>query len=582
MGKPMSSTFAFDVCRAYVAEAARTWSAEVRKIVDGALRARDLHILCKASSLCGHEYQPVVFAQLRQVEAFFKKNVEFSDDERCQRKAVENFHAAEKRCRITNKRLDWFYVRRDRLDPWLNQVLFRMERGIENVLGDLRDMIDGVPDAVRLTNGATSDRTRPRSLPFLKISGKLRAPKAMFPLLRTLATHWGVPGLRLIGCEYNRIAFVPKNWATHRTIACEPTGALPIQLVVDKFVKRCLRKWGIDLSSQAWNQELARVGSLTGEYCTVDLEWASDCLAMNALAWLLPPEWYRFLCTIRSSCYQSEVLGSGVYAKFSSMGNGCTFTLETLVFAAACLAIGAKPREFAVYGDDLIVKTELYGQLTAVLRFLGFRTNGSKSFSTGVFRESCGADWVEGRNVTPFYLRNLPKNDSEWSHVVNGLQCLGIPKGPLWRIARSITLGRAEGQKPLLIVPYTDCSTMGVWIDVRAAYRMKCISTHLSTPKFWAYGAVPVVRINRGQRSLFSWFLQPSELEIESPKTVDGGHTRPSAMEWSRKVSARVVTAVGLGNSWPRKVRCVYFPAVRKEPCTLSLWTEYLITSLVE
>lgn len=59
----------------------------------------------------------------------------------------------------------------------------------------------------------------------------------------------------------NRITFVPKSAKIERTIAIEPTMNLYLQLGVDGYIRRRLRRWGVDLDSQEKNQELARLGS---------------------------------------------------------------------------------------------------------------------------------------------------------------------------------------------------------------------------------------------------------------------------------------------------------------------------------
>jgi len=57
-----------------------------------------------------------------------------------------------------------------------------------------------------------------------------------------------------------------------------------------------------------------------------------------------------------------------------------------------------------VYGDDIIVRKSVYEPLIELLAYLGFTTNSRKTFSSGPFRESCGADWYEGKDVRPFTL----------------------------------------------------------------------------------------------------------------------------------------------------------------------------------
>lgn len=54
----------------------------------------------------------------------------------------------------------------------------------------------------------------------------------------------------------NRIAFVPKNAKTERSIAIEPTMNLFLQLGVDGYIRKRLKRWDIDLDSQEKNQIL--------------------------------------------------------------------------------------------------------------------------------------------------------------------------------------------------------------------------------------------------------------------------------------------------------------------------------------
>jgi hypothetical protein len=487
-----------------------------KPLVLGKIRARDYKGLASCTSHVSPEFHGEDFVSLRQVEAFFKKNDLFTVEADCKAAALDNFLRAEQHCRVVNKRLDFYYANRGRLDPDVDSWLSKMEQSIAWVLGDHRRFLDELPSSIRVTAGATEDRSRKRALPFLKISGKVRAPKACGPLLQSLGTWYGYPELRITNVEHNRITLVPKNWKTHRTIACEPTGSLPLQLAFDVWAKRRLRKVGVDLSSQERNQELARQGSLAGlrpyrDFCTVDLKQASDSVSYNAVAWLFPMDWFKFLASVRARSYEG-CFGSGDYAKFSSMGNGATFTIETLLFWAACKAVGSSTH--AVYGDDIVVERPYVESLLKLLKFLGFAVNEDKTFISGPFRESCGADWFKGRRVTPFYLRSVPKNSAGWCHVINGLAGLGYPDSPLWGLCSAV-LAR---QKGLLFVPFNDDSMSGIWIDTPTCYAKKIIrkswmkdsqgSRHdRQIPSYRSYTSSSTTRINRGRRALFLWHL---------------------------------------------------------------------------
>lgn len=487
----------------------------------GAIRSRDLKTITSLGDLSDREYQLSDINEilaLRQVSALFKKNDAISDERTCSQAAQESFSRGERICRITNKRLDYYYSHRERLPVELNRDLEAMERDIFRLIGVVDDnVVERISRNIRVTNGATEDRTRLRSLPFLKVTGKLRAPLRAVPYLGRVLTSYGVDlePLRFTAVESNTVVMVPKNWKTHRTIAKEPTHALPFQLALDQFLKRKLMRWGINLSSQERNQQFAREGSVTGNLCTVDLSMASDTLSRNAVAWMIPIDLLRLLDSFRSSRFRAP-WGCGNYAKYSSMGNGYTFSLETLIFTAAARAIGSK--KYAIYGDDIAVESELYPRLLRLLTFLGFSVNKEKSFVNPAsrFRESCGHDYYDGRLVTPFYLRELPsvQDRAALSHVINGLVSVSWP-GPLWD-----GLAKLVKDLKLRCVPAMEDTRVGIHIPAAYAWKHKLVytdrrraspdgrlpSTH-GFPVCKGYSPVQSVRKTRGWRSYLLWFI---------------------------------------------------------------------------
>jgi hypothetical protein len=93
---------------------------------------------------------------------------------------------------------------------------------------------------------------------------------------------------------------------------------------------------------------------------------------------------------------------------WSSMGNGYTFELETLIFwalaRAVCYFSGIKG-EITVYGDDVILPSLAAKRYMRIARWFGFIPNEAKSFVEGYFRESCGKFYYRGRDISPFFLR---------------------------------------------------------------------------------------------------------------------------------------------------------------------------------
>lgn len=224
----------------------------------------------------------------------------------------------------------------------------------------------------------------------------------------------------------NKISFVPKTAKIMRTIAVEPLLNSLVQKGIDKVLRGKLLRVGIDLSDQGLNQELARQGSERDDeesFVTIDLSAASDSVSMGIVDYLVPEDWRALLGRVRSPSYEIDGVVDR-YHKYCSMGNGFCFPLETLIFASACFASGCGvPRQdFAVYGDDIIVRKKHATRLLALLAHWGFKVNHGKTFLSGPFRESCGADWFGGKDVRPFTL------DYELDRVENVFKFLNLSR----------------------------------------------------------------------------------------------------------------------------------------------------------
>lgn len=209
----------------------------------------------------------------------------------------------------------------------------------------------------------------------------------------------------------NKVVTVPKNAKTDRVIAIEPQMNMYIQKGLGSVIRKRLRRYGCNLNDQSRNQELARLGSITGDLATVDLSSASDTISLYLVEKLLPQDWYDALCLTRSP-YGVMPDGTEVmYRKVSSMGNGFTFELESLIFLSLVRAVldslGLFGTLHGVYGDDIVIDASAVELLKEVFEFVGFKFNDKKTFYLrGThFRESCGKHYFAGSDVTPFYVR---------------------------------------------------------------------------------------------------------------------------------------------------------------------------------
>jgi hypothetical protein len=496
---------AYDICRYYIHDLTGVDSALFAKI-DGFRRSRNLAELTSCSChFDWHRHTINDWRALRQVEAFFKKNANLANKDVCQEASKASFLNAEEACHKTNIRLQPYVGYPGLLDQKYQRLVQRMARYISNVLGDVKTFIDELPSLVKVTPGATAHTSRRNSLPQLKLKMKLYATRRVSKYVKDLYNHFGFNDPRIRPVHSNRVELVPKNWKTDRTIACEPEGNLPFQLAFDTFAKRRLRRFGIDLSDQSANIKRAKHASVHNDYVTVDFSAASDTIAYNTVALVFPVEWFSFLCDVRTPGYRG-VFGDGVYSKFSSMGNGSTFCIETLIFAAACYAVGSS--NFLVYGDDVIIEKEFYEDYLALTGFLGFTINQEKTYSQGPFRESCGGDFFNGIDVAPIFIRSIDRRKANLCHLVNTIGSIATLDGTLEAYLTNLIV-----EYKLPFVPYNESTISGVWINPDIARRKGILRTWLRKPNdqihsFKSYVAKHKKRVFVDSRGYYLWFLR--------------------------------------------------------------------------
>ena len=194
-----------------------------------------------------------------------------------------------------------------------------------------------------------------------------------------------------------------------------------MQLAAGAIIKaRYKTAYGVDLGeAQDTHRRLSQEASIHGHLATIDLSNASDTVSRNLVKLLLPTAWYTLLNSLRAPL--TEIDGRTVWLeKFSSMGNGFTFELETLIFMSMMVALGCT--SCAAYGDDMIVETEKASAVIAALKFFGFTPNIKKTFVEGPFRESCGGDFFNGVPVRAHYLKEPPDEPQKWIELANGLR----------------------------------------------------------------------------------------------------------------------------------------------------------------
>lgn len=306
------------------------------------------------------------------------------------------------------------------------QIINLMKRYITETLGlNPPPLLGG-----EFTGGASTRVKRGVGAISAKFEGKAHVSSSARPYWADAvfrSTLWVSLSPESLGGEVqeNSVLFtVPKNSEIDRVACKEPEANMYLQRGAGLFIRNRLRRRGIDLNDQTRNQLLAKEGSITGKLSTVDLSSASDTVTRSLVGLVLPPAWFALLDDLR---VKEVLLPDGTYHSlkmFSSMGNGFTFELESLIFWALIRSVATLircPGKIGVYGDDLVCHRKIALSLSRVLPWLGFKMNAKKTFFYGSFRESCGSHYDKGSDVTPFYVREYPSELQQIIRIGNQL-----------------------------------------------------------------------------------------------------------------------------------------------------------------
>ncbi|UUW21186.1 MAG: RNA replicase beta chain [Sanya fiers-like virus 4] len=386
-----------------------------------------------ASAVCGEE-RDYFAAQYLKEEYLSKYNSEDVVPAVVRRSAaIDKWLATEKQNAVTNSTL------RDRDSGWniLPRVTYASflkfaRRLAADILGPLKDEVV----LGSFSGGASTSHRRTSSHPAMKYTVKADTTEAAWPYVDLI--HRQAPLLRQYGLftEYNTVEgailfTVPKKTDIDRCACKEPTFNMYLQKGAGKYIRRRLRRFGVNLNDQSYNRSLAAQGARDNTLATLDLSSASDTITIEAVKAILPTDWFLYLNDLRSHAvwvddryHRTEM--------FSSMGNGFTFELESLLFyilARTTLYFEGIPGIVSVYGDDIIIPSGGYGMVTWVLQSFGFKVNPDKSFAEGPFRESCGGHYHGVEDVTPFYLKRPATHLTDVIRVANQLRRWALADG---------------------------------------------------------------------------------------------------------------------------------------------------------
>ena len=377
------------------------------------------------------------YAKDAAAAAFVKKlnNLPTSHDRRSA--AIAKWRAGEDACYRSNERLARYlpeFSNSTDSNEYVSDFLSEVKQLVRTWIGNRPDDL-----AIgRFGPGATfSDRGGRTTVPDKMSADPVMTRGAIWFLPQWYGTQWGAYHARhsrkVSFVPGNRFTTVPKTAKVDRCIAAEPPINVFFQLALGRQLRSRLRRrtgWDLD-RAQDIHRQVACESSHTREFATLDLSNASDTISRVLVKLLLPHYWHDQLDGLRSP--KTLIDGKWVMLeKFSSMGNGFTFELETIIFAAiACVTsqrCGYKGQlgvDVFVFGDDIIVKNSVARPLKSCLEFLGFELNVEKSyFGDEPFRESCGGDYFDSKPVRPYYLKELPNGPQDYIALANGISAL--------------------------------------------------------------------------------------------------------------------------------------------------------------
>jgi len=430
-------------------------------------------------------YSHQEFLLATQAVSFFRKYSGFKTGVDLEGVALDKWRQAELVCAKTNATFRDRWSGKQAFPPDVEHVISTARRKITRILGEVTssDLVF-LKNACHFGPGADTDGRARNSSRFHKFSQPGSVTPACADFLDDLfgsqfeGADLSAPRPELTEqdpsklCDLwndaqrvatSRLAFVPKTALTDRPICIEPRWNIFVQLGIGELMSKRLRRYGVDIRDQTRNQRLAELAVSHG-LATIDLSSASDSVSTNLVIDLLAdadPFWLDALLKTRCTHTAVKARGGSLQSyrleKVSSMGNGYTFPLETLIFFslawAASEVLGldnCRIRDsVSSYGDDIIVPQEVATLLVETLSACGFSVNTEKSYVAGVFFESCGKDYYYGKDARPIFLTEAVDTVPQAFVLCNQLAVLanrliGVPGfayGKVWAL-RNLVIRR--------------------------------------------------------------------------------------------------------------------------------------------
>lgn len=199
----------------------------------------------------------------------------------------------------------------------------------------------------------------------------------------------------------NRWSTVPKNNDKDRSICLEPLCNMLVQRAVGLGIRKCLSDTlGIDLDDLA---DVHRLRISDPKVATIDLSDCSDTISLRLVNYLLPYRVLKHVLASRSDMTLGPDDNYYFVNKVSSMGNGFTFDLMSIILTALTRSVDISA---TVFGDDIICLNEHADTIIDSLVIAGFVPNKTKTLIRSSYRESCGSHYIDGVGyITSFSMK---------------------------------------------------------------------------------------------------------------------------------------------------------------------------------
>nr|APG77267.1 hypothetical protein [Wenling levi-like virus 1] len=373
-----------------------------------------------------------------------------------------------------------------------------------------------------------------------------------------------------------KLLAVPKTYNGPRLITAEPTALQFLQQGIRRWLlaemprslKRC-----IDIKDQGPSRDAALLSSSNGKAATVDLSSASDRLSLWTIEQVFESRPDILACLaasrslfVRNATEEPDAFSHQVLRKYAGQGNATTFVIQSMVYTLVAIAAtlvyhgystghGVSrnwwkvTKSIRVFGDDIIVATEVVPYLDLLLNFLQLKVNGSKTHASGSFRESCGMDAYKGVDVTPLYLSNLtPGNKAEslmsWLDVSNNAWQKG-----LWDLATWMDTELPCKLATLVPISHEPLSCLSRFTFLNGVAPGSLIKYNNKLHRHDILGLTPVVKEVKRERDGYS-DLYAYLLSTHREPDVKRDRLRYLSLRKETNVGTTVKTTVHLRKSW--------------------------------